>query len=185
VKPHDFAIVGAGIAGASLAAELAPHASVLLLEAEDAPGYHATGRSAAFWEECYGGPEIVPLTLASGPYLREHGFVSRRGALYIGRDSEAGLLDAFEARFGGTGATFERLDRERVAAIVPGLRPSWTGAIWAPTSTSRGCTSITSAWRSATASSWQCVPASRRFTGMPGSGESGAKTTAALPHRRS
>ena len=134
---YDFAIVGAGIAGASLAAELAPHASVLLVEAEDAPGYHATGRSAAFWEECYGGPEIVPLTLASGPYLREHGFLSRRGALYIGRDSEIELLDAFEARFGGTGATFERLDREGVSAIVPGLRPAWTGAIWEP-----GCADI-------------------------------------------
>ena len=42
----DVAIIGAGIAGASLAAELAPHASVLILEAEDVPGYHATGRSA-------------------------------------------------------------------------------------------------------------------------------------------
>src|SRR3546814_12129214 len=48
---YDVAIVGAGIAGASLAAEAAPHASVLLIEAEDAPGYHATGRSAAFWSE--------------------------------------------------------------------------------------------------------------------------------------
>ena len=45
----DFAIVGAGIAGASLAAGLAPHGRVLLIEAEDRPGYHATGRSAAFW----------------------------------------------------------------------------------------------------------------------------------------
>lgn len=134
---YDFAIVGAGIAGASLAAELGARASVLLLEAEDAPGYHATGRSAAFWEECYGGPEIVPLTLASGPYLREHGFLSRRGALYIARDSEAEMLDAFEARFGGTGATFEKLDRDGVAAIVPGLRPAWTGAIWEP-----GCADI-------------------------------------------
>lgn len=128
----DFAIVGAGIAGASLAAELSQHASVLLLEAEDAPGYHATGRSAAFWEECYGGPEIVPLTLASGPYLREHGFLSRRGALYLGRESESALLDDFEQRFGGTGASFERLDREGVATIIPGLRSAWTGAIWEP-----------------------------------------------------
>ena len=61
----DIAIVGAGIAGASLAAELAAHRRVVVLEAEDRPGYHATGRSAAFWEECYGGPEIVPLTLRS------------------------------------------------------------------------------------------------------------------------
>jgi hypothetical protein len=67
----DIAIVGAGMAGASLAAELAPHASVLLLEAEEQPGYHSTGRSAAFWSESYGGPLVQPLTTASGPFLRE------------------------------------------------------------------------------------------------------------------
>lgn len=128
----DFAIIGAGIAGASLAAELAAHASVVLLEAEDSPGYHATGRSAAFWEECYGGPEIVPLTLASGPYLREHGFLSQRGALYIARASDSGLLDAFEQRFGDTGASFERLGRDGLAAIISGLREDWTGAIREP-----------------------------------------------------
>ena len=52
----DIAIVGAGIAGASLAAELVALGArdVLLLEAEDRPGYHTTGRSAAFYEECYG-----------------------------------------------------------------------------------------------------------------------------------
>ena len=60
----DIAVVGAGIAGASLAAELAAQGaqSVVLIEAEDQPGYHTTGRSAAFWEECYGGPDVVPLT---------------------------------------------------------------------------------------------------------------------------
>ena len=60
----DIAVVGAGMAGASLAAELGTHARVLLLEAEDRPGYHTTGRSAAFWDECYGGPDVVPLTVA-------------------------------------------------------------------------------------------------------------------------
>ncbi len=82
---HDIAVIGAGMAGASLAAELAPHARVLVIEGEDAPGYHATGRSAAFWEECYGGPGVVPLTRASGAYLAEHGFLTPRGALYVGR----------------------------------------------------------------------------------------------------
>lgn len=129
---YDFAIIGAGIAGASLAAELAPHASVLLLEAESAPGYHATGRSAAFWEECYGGPEIVPLTLASGPYLREHGFLSQRGALYVARADEKRLIDEFMARFGATGATIERLERARLETIIPGLRPEYTDAVWEP-----------------------------------------------------
>ena len=129
---HDFAIVGAGMAGASLAAELADHASVLLLEAEDAPGYHATGRSAAFWEECYGGPEIVPLTLASGDYLRDHGFLEQRGALYVGRERDRAALDGFMDRFRDTGATIERLERTALAARIQGLREEWTGAVWEP-----------------------------------------------------
>ena len=130
---HDFALVGAGIAGASLAAELAEGgARVLLLEAEDRPGYHATGRSAAFWEECYGGPELVPLTLASGDYLRDNGFLTRRGALYIGREEDAGELDAFMERFGNTGATIERLDRSALEQRIDGLREDWTGAVWEP-----------------------------------------------------
>ena len=108
---YDFAIVGAGMAGASLAGELAPHGSVVLLEAEDTPGYHATGRSAAFWDECYGGPSVVPLTLASGPWLRDRGFLHTRGALYIGREDEAGELDRFVAQFSDLGAHLERVGR--------------------------------------------------------------------------
>ena len=132
MNTFDVAIVGGGIAGASMAAEMAAHRRVVVLEAEDRPGYHATGRSAAFWEECYGGPEIVPLTLASGPYLRDGGFLTRRGALYIGRDEDGAELDAFIERFGCTGATLERLDHAGMAAMVPGLRPGWTGAVWEP-----------------------------------------------------
>ena len=129
---YDIAIIGAGMSGASLAAECAAHASIALIEAEDQPGYHATGRSAAFWEECYGGPEIVPLTLASGQYLREHEFLRPRGALYVGRDEDAGLLDAFMDRFGDTGATIERIGREALEQHIPGLLPDWTGAVWEP-----------------------------------------------------
>ncbi|MBA4355013.1 MAG: FAD-dependent oxidoreductase, partial [Novosphingobium sp.] len=80
-ESFDVAIIGAGMAGASLAAECAPHARVLLIEAEDTPGYHTTGRSAAFWEETYGGPGVFPLTMASGRFLREGGYLSPRGAL--------------------------------------------------------------------------------------------------------
>ncbi|MDP3783000.1 MAG: FAD-dependent oxidoreductase, partial [Sphingopyxis sp.] len=61
----DVLIVGAGIAGASLAAALAPWRRVMLIEAEDTPGYHATGRSAAFWHETYGGARFQPLSVAS------------------------------------------------------------------------------------------------------------------------
>jgi D-arginine dehydrogenase len=38
----DVAIIGAGMAGASLAAELAPHLSVIVIEAESQAGYHST-----------------------------------------------------------------------------------------------------------------------------------------------
>jgi D-arginine dehydrogenase len=131
---YDIAIVGAGIAGASLAAELTAHGArnVVLIEAEDRPGYHTTGRSAAFWEECYGGPDVVPLTLASGPWLRDNGFLSPRGALYVGREADAPALDGFIDRFARSGVHIERLDRAGVAARLPGLRPEWTGAVWEP-----------------------------------------------------
>ena len=129
---HDFAVIGAGMAGASIAAELAPHASVLVLEGEDAPGYHATGRSAAFWEECYGGPGVVPLTLASGTYLGEHGFLTPRGALYIGRAGDRGAMDAHVATFAGTGVTIERLAPEALADKVPQIRPEWSEALHQP-----------------------------------------------------
>lgn len=133
---YDYAIIGAGMAGASIAAELARLSrgklKIALLEAEDAPGYHATGRSAAFWEECYGGPDIVPLTLASGAYLQEHGFLKPRGALYIGRAEDVAALDAFERRFGQTGATFERIGQDALPTKVATLKPEWSEAIWQP-----------------------------------------------------
>jgi D-arginine dehydrogenase len=129
---YDVAVIGAGMAGASIAAELAPHARVLILEAEDRPGYHATGRSAAFWEECYGGPEVVPLTLASGAFLREHGMLSPRGALYIGRTEDEEAVDAFMARFAASGVTIRRLCRSELEERLPGLRSGWDHGVAEP-----------------------------------------------------
>ena len=129
---YDFAVIGAGMAGASIAAELAPHARVLLIEAEDAPGYHATGRSAAFREECYGGPGVVPLTLASGAYLEEHGFLTPRGAFYVGRGEDRAAMDAFFTTFAGTGVTIERLSSATLADKAPHIRPDWSEALYQP-----------------------------------------------------
>jgi len=125
----DIAIIGAGIAGASLAAEIGEEARVLLLEAEDMPGYHSTGRSAAFWEECYGGPDIVPLTRASGPYLEANGFLSPRGALYLAREEDELAIEGFFARFADSGAEFTKIGRRELEVIVPGLKPHWDRAI--------------------------------------------------------
>jgi D-arginine dehydrogenase len=126
----DVAIVGAGMAGASLAAEIAPHASVLLIEAEDHPGYHSTGRSAAFWSESYGGPKVQPLTSASGPFLAERGFLRPRGALHLADAEGAAALRALAREFAGTNVALQRV--EDVAARVPGLRAGWNEALWEP-----------------------------------------------------
>ena len=65
MRTVEFVIVGAGIAGATLAARLASHGSVLLLEREAQPGQHSTGRSAAMFMESYGPPQARALTRAS------------------------------------------------------------------------------------------------------------------------
>lgn len=131
-ESFDIAIIGAGMAGASLAAALAPHASVLLAEGEAHPGYHTTGRSAAFWEECYGGPDIVPLTLASGDFLREGGFLKERGALYIAREGDEAAIAAFMASYAGSGVMIERAGRAAIEAAVPGVHARWQHAISEP-----------------------------------------------------
>lgn len=126
---YDIAVAGAGIAGATLAAELAPHASVILLEAEEVPGYHATGRSAAFWSETYGGPGVQPLTTASYRFLRDGGFLQPLGSLHIGRAEDLGQVEAFLRAFADTSVELRPVDP---AAIVPGLRPDWTLGVMEP-----------------------------------------------------
>lgn len=128
----DIAIVGAGMAGASLAAAIGARAKVLLLEAEDRPGYHTTGRSAAFWTESYGGPGIQPLTTASGPALRDLGLLTERAALTLGTDAQADEIDAFAMRFAALGVEVEVLDREGLLDHVPGLRTDWTRGVLEP-----------------------------------------------------
>ena len=53
-SPADFLVIGAGIAGASVAAHLASSTRLIILEMEERPGYHTTGRSAAMYEPNYG-----------------------------------------------------------------------------------------------------------------------------------
>lgn len=123
----DIIVAGAGMAGASLAAPLAANgARVLLIEAEDRPGYHSTGRSAAFWTESYGGAGVQPLTMASGDPLREGGYLTERGALTIARRGEEARLENFASEFEGLGVRVERLAREALLARIPGLHDDWT-----------------------------------------------------------
>lgn len=125
----DIVVVGAGIAGATLAAELAPHAAVTVIEGEDVAGYHATGRSAAFWSETYGGPQVQPLTTASGAALREGGYLGGDGALQIARTDEGAAVAALLADFADSGVPLIPVDpRDH----VPGLRAGWTLGVLEP-----------------------------------------------------
>ncbi len=131
----DVLIVGGGIAGASLGAELAARARVGLIEGEAHCGVHATGRSAAFWLESYGGPLVAPLAAASRDFLAdppadfsERGFLSRRGALHISSDGWPDIPPGVEVR------VIERSELER---LVPGIRPQWRNALLEP-----GCADI-------------------------------------------
>ena len=137
--PFDVAVVGAGMAGASLAAEIAGEGRVVLLEAEAQPGYHSTGRSAAFWSETYGGPLVQPLTSASGAFLAappadfaERPLMTPRGALHLADAQGEGVLDALLAEFAGSPVPLARLGRTEIERRLPGVRPGWNAAVLEP-----------------------------------------------------
>ncbi len=131
----DIAIIGAGIAGASTAwalLEAAPSLRVLLLEMEERPGYHTTGRSAAFWVESYGGPAIVPLSRASRDFFGAPpaGFpplLSPRPALTIEAPDDPGGLERMAAEFDESDTDYRWLNSAEMAALPSAamLRPDW------------------------------------------------------------
>lgn len=128
----EVLIVGAGIAGASLAFELAGRASVLLLERETQPGYHSTGRSAAMLTETYGSPLVRRLAAASRGFLErpppdfaERPLLSPRGMLHIARADQRAALDRAEAAAAALLPGLQRLDARTVRALVPLLDPAY------------------------------------------------------------
>lgn len=133
-QSFDVVIVGAGIAGASLAYRLAQQAQpplrVLLLERESQPGYHSTGRSAAMFMETYGTPQIQALTRASRAFYEqppegftEHPLLQERGCLYIASEAQRDtLIQSFEAARALAG-NVQLLDADAAQAYVPCLRP--------------------------------------------------------------
>jgi len=131
----DIVIVGGGIAGASLGAEVAGKRRSLIIEAEAQCGYHATGRSAAFWLESYGGADVALLTGASKIFLdrppaefAESGFLHARGAVHLSDGDWPEVPD---------GVIAQRLSRGELERLIPGIRPRWSKALLEP-----GCADI-------------------------------------------
>lgn len=137
-KTYDFAVIGAGMAGASAAYRLGlSGASVIVLEQESQPGYHSTGRSAAMFMETYGTPHTRALTRASRdfflnppPGFTEHAILTPRSVLYIAQAGQEKLLeDAYQAYL-NEGLEVQRLSPAQAIERVPCLTPdTLVGAI--------------------------------------------------------
>lgn len=125
----DVVIIGGGIAGVSLAARLAPNASVILLEAEPVLAHHASGRSAALYEPRYGSPAVVELSLASGAFFRDTpGVLSPRGLMMVGKATDAASFAADSAAMG-----LDPVTLAEAIAMVPVLNPDTVAmAAWSP-----------------------------------------------------
>lgn len=131
-QTSDVIVIGAGIAGASAAYHLAPTASVTVLEAEDAPGYHTTGRSAALFVPPGRDPSVVgALVNGSESFFTsppdgfaDHELLNPLGALVVaGPGEDAELAAMIEG-----GARGQRLDQSETLDICPALRPETVAA---------------------------------------------------------
>lgn len=115
----DIIVIGGGIAGLSAAARLSADASVTLIEAEKALGYHASGRSAALIEQNYGAPSVQALNRTSVSYLHDGGYLSPRGLMIIADQHEE---DAFKADVAEMGV--DPITQAEAMAFVPILDPA-------------------------------------------------------------
>lgn len=124
----DVIVLGAGMAGSSLAAELSPHRRVALVETEDQPGRHATGRSAAMFFESYGNAPVRALNRASRAFLTQapgpfcdKPLMRARAGLFIAEADGAAALDTL-CEDPVAQRTLRRIGAAEVAARVPILK---------------------------------------------------------------
>ncbi|MHB1057395.1 MAG: NAD(P)/FAD-dependent oxidoreductase [Rhodanobacter sp.] len=129
MSEFDAIVIGAGMAGASAAYFLAPHAKVLVLERETYAGMHSTGRSAALFSETYGSPQVRALTRATRPFLArppegfaEHPILTPRGATLIGTAAQADDVRALYEAIVPFTRDIEWHDAARLQATVPVLK---------------------------------------------------------------
>ena len=131
---YDYVIIGAGISGAAAAYELSGHGSVALLEAETAPGYHSTGRSAALYTRNFGGPVVRSINQASYDFFAhpradfcDRALLTPRGLLTVAMPSEERLLVPILAQ-SDKHAEIEELTAGQACEMAPLLRPDSVAA---------------------------------------------------------
>jgi D-arginine dehydrogenase len=136
-------MIGGGMAGLSLAAELAEldgrlverveaaggHRAplrIVVLERENQFGYHTTGRSVAAFLESYGSPEVRALTRASRTILDALGAESgtallrARPLVWVAREDQLPAMNALLA----ANPSLRGTDVEGAQTLCPVLRPS-------------------------------------------------------------
>lgn len=130
MQGYDYLVLGSGIAGASIACELASRARVLIVEREASPGYHTTGRSAAMFVESYGNAWVRRLTGASRSFFDappagfcDHALLTPRGCLTIASRDQRAALESLTTRVGSTGSEIFELSGQAARTMVPILRP--------------------------------------------------------------
>jgi D-arginine dehydrogenase len=137
----DVIVVGAGIAGASVAYFLAERGvrSVLLLERETQPGYHATGRSAATLAELDPVDPVRRLKVLGARFLRDPpaGFTARpllerSGVLVLLRDGMWDLVRQAAPVIEESGVRMLLLEPRAARDRVPVLAEGFDGAAWLP-----------------------------------------------------
>jgi D-arginine dehydrogenase len=133
LSTSDILVVGGGIAGLSAASALAAHAKVTVLEAEDAVGYHSSGRSATMLHYALGDLQVRELTVASRGFFEQppEGFsdvpLGRRMPLLVhAREDELAALDALHSAIAPF-ADLERLDERGVLDLCPAIRSAAAG----------------------------------------------------------